>query len=578
MPRELDLFARPELIPRTARYREIEKLDRVYHGTQYEGRPDWWTGKNGPRDDEAPLRERRPCVIYKLPKAATQQVVRFLFGEKRFPKVSFEVNDGDELDPNFPPLTEEEASLLTEWTQALVQNADVQPNTRAIATKAIACRTAVVILELDAGKFKTTLPRPQDCHAQFEGGDVGKPVTRLVWSYEYDREMLDDSGQRTTFKRFVFRREWDAANVYLYDDAELIPGKEVEWMAPRVSPHGLSFCPVLWIRNESEYSSGLDGNSLYDGLTEEFEALDFALSRRHQGVAYLGAPQLIETGVEPGDGPDASGRKAGPQGYSGDAEHAVAPPARRIAPDAVWTYEGKEVNVSLLETSGKAFEVGTNHVNDIRSRVLETMGVVLTSMADTVSRVTVGADMSARFLALAHAPLIALVQEYRHTWWPKALRPLLSMMMRMTYEANRKGELIMVPGTDKVADILNRFVNRDGQWTTPQMAAHWGRFFEPSSQEISTNVDAANKAHEGKLISHETAVEFTSHDFSVDSVETELEEIEAESEQALARETTELQRLQIDTQQLPAPAQAVQADRDHGRPTDGQVDAQPAGQ
>jgi hypothetical protein len=565
---ELDLFARPELISRTARFREIEKLEKVYLGKQYDGRADWWTGTRKPGEDEVPLRERKPCIIYRLPKAATEQVVRFLFGEKRFPKISFEVNDGDS---SFPAVSDSDAAALQKWTATLIEHAQVQPGMRAIAKKAIACKTSVVIVELEDGKFRLTLPRPQDCHVQFQTGSPDKPVEKLVWCYQFDKEVADESGAPCE-RRHIFRREWDTSNVYVYEDVEIVPGKTIEWGAPTVAAHGLSFCPVLWIRNETDHCEGVDGESLYEGLIEEFEALDMSLSRRHQGIIYLGAPQLVETGVEPGDGPDATGRKAGPEGYSG-GEYAVAPKARRIAPDSVWTYEGEKVSVELVETSGKAFEVGTAHVNDIRSRVLETMGVVLTSMADTVSRVTTGADMSARFLALAHAPLIALVQEYRHTWWPKGLRPILSMMMRMTHEATRSGQMVAIPGTDKVAGILARFSTASG-WQDPIMTAHWGKFFDPSSQEISTSVDATVKAKDGGLISHETAVEFNSHDFGVDSVETEMLEIEADEAKAVERETAELKRLGLDDggKQPQSDPKTPQESGDNGRTKDGKDD------
>lgn len=566
MDKALDLFARPELIPRTARYREIDRLERVYSGTQYDGRPDWWTGKKQGSDEEVPLRERKPCIVYRLPKAATQQVVRFLFGEKRFPKVAFEITEGD---PNFPNVTDEEAKELGEWLEALIEHAQVEPQIRAIANKAISCKTAVAILELDEGKFRVTLPRPQDCHAQFQEQNPDKPVEKLVWCYEFDKEVADEAGN-PCHRRYMFRREWDQKNVYVYQDAKVVPGKPMEWGAPEVTAHGLSFCPVLWIRNEAEHADGIDGACLYDGLLEEFEALDMALSRRHQGIIYLGAPQLVETGVEDGDGPDANGRKAITPGYGTGADHQVAPKARRIAPDSVWSYEGENVTVELVETSGKAFEVGTNHVNDIRSRLLETMGVVLTSMADTVSRVTTGADMSARFLALAHAPLIALVQEYRHSWWPKGLRPLLSMMMRMTVETSATGGLVAIPGTDKAVKTLERFKTKEG-WTTPLLSARWGKFFDPSSTEIKTTVETAVAARDGRIISSETAVEFGAADLGVDSPEREIEEIEEDKTKAMEDEAAQLERLGMSDggTGLSGGAEKVPKGSDSGRAEDG---------
>ncbi len=561
MAQAFDPFAKPELINKTARFREINALEKIYEGRQYDGRPDWWTGRKGNHGEPVPLRERKPCITYKLPKASVQQVVRFLFGEKRFPKVTVsavkeeprEQPDIEGLpekpeplerspDPNFPELERPEADLLNDWIAKLIEHANLEPMMRAIACKAVACKSAAVVVEVDRGEFKLTLPRPQDCWAKFADDDPNHEVERLLWCYEFDKEVAAEDGT-PTHKRHVFRREWDAKSVYVYDDVPLEHGKPIVWGQPVETPHGLTFCPVLWIRNEPEYGEGQDGRSLIEDLGEEFEALDMALSRRHQGIIYLGVPQLVETGVEAGDGPSADGRKSGTPGYGSGAagEYKVAPPARRIAPDSVWTYEGKEVDVKLLETSGKAFEVGTAHVNDIRSRLLETMGVVLTSMADTVSRVSTGAEMSARFLALAHAPLIALVQEYRHAWWPYGLRPLLLMLMRMTLELAGSNQQILVPGTQDAVKLLGKFKSSDGKWLGPQMRPHWGRFFEPSNAELKEGAEAAVTAKDGNVVASRTAVEFVAHDFGVDNVEAELDAIEADKVTAVAKAQEQLE-------------------------------------
>lgn len=544
MAKAFDPFTRPELLSKTSRACEIDRLDRIYQGKQYEGRPNWWTGKRGPNDSkEAPIQERKPCVVYKLPKAAVQQVVRFLFGDKRFPSISLESTEETQSDSFYPKLSEDETTQVNTWIADLVEHANLQPNTRAVATKAISCRTAVVVLEVDKGEFRVTLPSPQHCWAKFVNDDPAREVERLLWVYEFEKEVADEAGRPTT-KRHLFRREWDAQGVSIYEDTELKIDGTVEWPAPRKEPHGLSFCPVLWIRNEAEYSTGVDGNSLYQDMGEEFEALDMVLSRRHQGIIYLGTPQLVETSEQLDKGPDATGRTADPVGAyatkQGSVNQASGRSARRSGPEYVWVYEGKSVDVKLLETSGKAFEVGTAHVNDIRSRILETMGVVLTSMADTVSRVSVGAEMSARFLALAHAPLLALVQEYRHTWWPHGLRSIISMLMRMTAELGASSQTILIPNTATVAPILARFKGDEG-WTTPRMKPSWGRFFEPSSDELKVSVDAAVAARDGRVIANRTAVEHTAHEFGVEDVEVEIEEIEEDAAEAQVQAQEQLE-------------------------------------
>jgi hypothetical protein len=149
--------------------------------------------------------------------------------------------------------------------------------------------------------------------------------------------------------------------------------------------------------------------------------------------------------------------------------------------------------------------------------------------------------MSARFLALAHAPLIALVQEYRHAWWPYALRPLLLMLMRMTLELVGSNQEVLIPGTSQAVELLKKFKTKDGKWTGPQMSPHWGRFFEPSNAELKEGAEAAVTAKDGNVISGRTAAEFVSHDFGVDNVEVELDEIEADKVTAVAKQQEQLE-------------------------------------
>lgn len=534
MVEAFDPFAKPHLIALSGRGREIGKLEKLYNGTQYDGRPDWWTGKSSRTGDEVPLRERKPCVIYRLPKAACQQVSRFLFGDGRFPKLCFEPNEGEEAADFYPTVSEAEAEQMETWLSDLVQQAQVKPLIQNIAASAIALSSAVLVIELLEGRFRFTRPSPQHCWAQFQHGDPSRDVERLVWCYEFDKEILDPATNLPTTKRYLFRREWDAVNVSVWDDVEVRHGVPVEWGPPKQTAHGLGFCPVLWFRNEAATAESLDGTSLIADLADEFEALDMTLSRRHQGIIYLGSPQIIETGVEPGDGPDASGRKASPVADDGRNQHGVkvATRARRIAPDAVWTYQGESVTVQMLETSGKAFEVATNHVNDIRSRILETMGVVLTSMADTVSRVSNGAEMSARFLALAHAPLISLTLEYREHWWPHGLQKMLDMLMRMVAVVASRGEVVMIPRTTEAAAVLARF-GSGNSWKTPRITPQWGRFFEPSETEIMTTVGSAVAAKDGGLVCLHSAVGRIAQDFDIESVDEEIEQIESEAAEKL---------------------------------------------
>ena len=560
---KFDPIKRPDLIKETDRHHDICRLRAYYDGKQYDKRPDWWTGLDG-NGNQVPLRERKPCVVYGLPKAAAGQVVRFLFGDGRFPGVNVpcrkEDDDADDAEeqgaPTPPPadlealeLDEESAEDVQRWLVEFIEKSCLKQRLKALARTGVACRTSVAVMSLRGGRYKFDMPRPEDCWPRFRNDDPSDDVVELAWCYEFEKNILENGKVRK--KRFWFRRAWDAQNHYIWPDLEKKLGVDPQWGAPQVIPHGLGFCPVIWTRNSTD-SAGedIDGESIYEGLFDQFDALNFAYSQRHRGIFYLGVPQPYETGVDEDDGPEATGRKAGPVGYSQgggapDASRpgAQQPAARRMAPDEVWSYQGKDVKVGLIETTGVAFEVATKHVDDIRSRACEEMGVVLASMHDTTGRVTTGAEMSAKFLALAHAPLIALVGELRHCWWADALEPILSMAMRMCAVLDGKG--ILIPGSQRVSKLLKPFIQvtqtvdeegdeRDVQtWMAPKLEPLWGRYFEPSAQEVQQGVTAANLAVDGGLISKERGARYVADDFGVEDVDRELDAIEAEKAESL---------------------------------------------
>jgi len=518
-------FAKPEYIREMARYRRLCALQKVYDGKQYDGRADWWTGVHRRGGEVVPLRERKPCVVYRLPKAMVGQVSRFLFGDSRFPRIKVQESKA---------IGDEQREMLQSWIAEFIEQASIKPASRTVAKRGIADGTAVAVIDVLDGQFQLSYPNAKDCAALFEDNDPSKPVVGFVWCYQFEKEVTGQDG-KPCLKRHWFRRQWDETSVYTWDDIEVDDNADLEWPAPTVAAHGLTFCPVIWCRNEAESVDGVDGISLIDGLEEEFEALDMTLSKRHQGIIYLGAPQIVETGVEEGDGPDESGRQSRSIGYSAAPEsHGItAPKARRLGPQIIWTYEGKDVSVQMLETTGKAFEVGTKHVEDIRSRILEQAGVVLPAMNDTTGRVTMGAEMSAKFLALLHAPLLALVSEYRETWWNEWLHSVLSMALRALVDLSA-GSSIRLDNSEQVAAIARGFYSVENgkiRWQLPAMKPIWGRYFEPSTSEIKETVGAARDAEDGKLICKKTAVSHIAADFSIDDVEEELDEIADQAEE-----------------------------------------------
>ncbi len=535
---------RPEFNHETQRYKRLSRLQAYFDGTQYKGRPDFFTGIGpGSNGKPVPLRERAPCVIYPLPKAAVNQATRFTFGESRFPTIKVTaVESGDAIAPTLA-LSEDDAEALTKGISALVEQACLRAGMRTLERRGLSSCTAVAVLAVRDGKFTVDMPHAKDCIPTFREGT--SEVVEMTICYQFDKLVPEPRTGMPQYQRHYYRRDITATDWISYEDAPVkAPGVPIDWIEASRRPHGLGFCPVVWIRNLPEsYDADPDGCSLYEGLEDELDALNFALSQRHRGITYFGTPQGYETGVEEDDGPEATGRVAGSvvpmqdesgalTGFRRPAEDET--PARKMAPNEWWRYRKDTARLGLIETSGKAFEVASAHVLDIRSRILEAIDVVLVDASTIAGK----GDISAKLMTYLYAPLLGLVDELRECWWTSGLAAILGMMLRMVAALGGKG--IYLPGAPKLATILGRFLVQDAddvtgaavtRWLPPTMTPTWGEYFSPSNTEIKLAVDTALEAA-GTLVSKETATRYVAPYFGVSDITAEAEEVDAESLEA----------------------------------------------
>jgi hypothetical protein len=523
----------PEYIQELDRYKKLSKFRQYYESKQYEGRADFFTGRKG-KSGEAPvpLRERKPCIVYPLPRAAANQVVRFTFGETRFPTVKIAPIDADTSVAG-EKLSEDQAKDLETYVANVVDRCGIKPAMRRLMRPGLATGSICAIVKLKDGLFNVQAANAEDVLARFRDDDPTSDILSLTWAYQYEANVPDPKTGRPERKRFWYRLDVDDKDFVEYQPFELRPGEPVKWVEKSRKAHGFSFCPALWMRNvEDEEHGDIDGQSLFEGLLDEFDALNFALSQRHRGINFWGTPQPWETGVEDDDGPQADGRQSNGYSPAGESPHGTSQqaPAQKISPDQIRTYRSDKAAFGLAETTGKSFEAATMHVNDVRGRCLEAMSVVLVNVSEIMGRTHQG-QMSAKFLELAYEPLLALVDEMRHCWWPSGLRALLSMMLRMTAEL--EGKRIYIPGATKAAAILKGFtVDTDTGpiWLPPPMTPAWGDYFSPDNEEIAKAIESAAAAQ--GLVPDDDRARYVLHYFDRDDVTDALEELEEERHEA----------------------------------------------
>jgi len=537
-----DSPVKPEYLSLLPRHKTLQQLRKYLCGSQYDGRPDFFTGiKDG---QEVPLRERKPCVIYPMPRGCVEQVVKFTFGEQRFPTIGVSKVETDDAVAGIT-VSEDEAEFLEGFIDALIENSRLRPSMRRTMRQGLAIGATLAIIKLKSGRFCIELANAEDVYPTFKGGDPSAELERVTWCYTFDKTVEGADGKPET-KRYWYRQDIDRQAFIEYTQVEAHIHEAPIWTVASTVTHGLGFVPARWIRNaSSEGETGIDGFSLYGEFLDEFDALNFALSQRHRGINILGVPQPYETGVEEDDGPGATGRTS--RGYSaaGDkpAHGEATAPARKSGAGQMWTYRNDKAAVGLVETTGKAFEAATSHVNDIRSRLLESMGVVLVSVSEIMGRTGAG-QMSAKFLELAYEPLLALVDEMRCSWWDGALKPLIELILQWVMKIEGKG--LLLPGAEKAAPLLSKFYvdTNDGQiWYAPKMVPNWGEYFSAGAEEVNQVVTGAIAARDAHLIPEKDAIKAVLPYYGREDVNEAIDEIEedrdAAEERALTASTNE---------------------------------------
>lgn len=483
------------------RSRHMLELERYVDGTQYTGRPDWFS-------DGAPLWERAPCIVYPAARSAIASNADLLFGGGRFPAIGF-AGDNDE----------DAESALDE----ILRRARFARVCREVFAGAQSSGSAAAIVSMRSGHVAADTVRGRWCEPELEADGS---VRRLVIQYAYI-SAVQIAGERRA-KAMLYRREIDARSDTTFLSAECREdGTAPSWQRDpkRSVNHGLGYCPAIWYPHMQGCAivDAIDGTALHEHLTDEIRALDFTLSQRHRAALYCGDPQWTEIGVAPGHNPTQRGRHAdvpaSVHGRPGEKPHASyrsgsgkAQP-RKKGPGIVWQYEDPNVKVDLHSLPGDALEALERHAADLRMKICESLGVVFIDPGDLPS----SASLSGKALEALRARQLDRCDGYREDFGDRFMIPAAHMMVRI---ARDRGA---------------RIDNLDMIEPDAEIAISWPSYFRADSAEQSQAVDRALKAVDGSLISRRRAVESVADMFGVTDVEAELEEIERESAERQAK-------------------------------------------
>lgn len=504
---------------KSARMRYLEILDNYVKGTQYAGRPDWFSS-------EVPLWERAPCVVYPIARTAIDSNVDLLLGEATFPAICVPHVD-DKLESDGPK--KEDAELVNRWLVEFEHYARLRPVSKDLFFSAQSCGSACAIVAIRDGLPVVDTTRAAWCTPTL---DVSGRVTELVIQYPYLAQIQLDDG---TWKveAMLYRRKIDATADITYRPARIDSGIP-KWVESQKIEHGLGFCPVIWYAHQKGCSTiaEVDGHAIHEYLLDEITALDFTLSQRHRAAMYAGDPQWTEVGVEPGENPSGGGRMANsvPATMRGGAPGANNPivghysggssgTVRKKSPGDVWQYESPDAKVTLHTLPGDALKSIDDHAKDLKTKICEALGVVFLDPQDMPR----GGELSGRAIAALKARQLDRCDSSRSDFGDLCLRPLVTMLLRIV-TARPTG--LRLPGLPKVAPLLAQLLERG-----LLLRLDWGPYSRPEPAEELALVQAATLALEKGIATIKSAVMMTKDVLGVEDVDEHVAQLEVEKVQ-----------------------------------------------
>lgn len=522
----------------TPRYWRINALESLWEGHGYRGRPSFW-------DKTVPLRDRAPAVQARLPKTIGERLAHMVFSERAFPSVTVATTGFGVT------LAEAEAATLSALVDDVKRAAKLSQRMRAALIQGLKTGTVCTLASLVEGR--PTLELVPAKHATPTLTRSGR-VERLVIQYK----IPDAAGKG---KMAWYRRVIGDGFDRVFDTVPCTDKGEPDWSKVDVkSEVPIEFVAVRWLRNGDDGVMGLgdiDGVPLIDGMEDEVFAVDMELSQLYRNALYNGDPQMVQTGVD--DDSTIAAPAGVPSQSRGFLADAVMKGWRAIgggeqvmqkAPGTVWKMPVGG-DAKMLESSGAGANIIKQALEELRRVVTDAMGAVIAD-PNTFAR----GDLSSKALALLFGPMLDTASDLRLAYGQLYLE-VMSDLLRLCAGQAAAAQGVRLVSWEPARPVLARLF-AGAEWVGPPLELTWGEFFEPSWQDVTQAVGAAQAANGGKpVMSARRAVKMVAPVVGIDDVDAELAAIEDESSEGAEAARDALRSLTGG-----APAQKV-------RPTDG---------
>lgn len=506
------------------RFVELSAKEAYFRGDQYHERPYDWSGnlvnpkglavmreRHGyvPSHDETPATNmRRPSTTYNLGKVVVSRFGAMLVGKKRFPTAAVAKDHDTQL-----------------WCNRVMSKAKFQAHFSEAVNLGGMMGSVLVMFKVVDGRFQLECFNTKFCTVVWKSFTEGSMHAFSV-SYPYQKQVLDEKTQRWETKTYAYRRVVTENFDIEFEPQELIASmgkyrlKDGEGAVPVPNPdrtvqHNLGRCPGRFIQNLPRYDQ-VDGDCDYEGLQSKIDRINENLSAINSAIQSNLDPTLV--------------LKMTPDDYK-RLEETGGP--IKMGNDGFAIIVGDKGDAKYIEVQCANIEVAI--------KIMELMRVWALEEADCVvadPHKISGAAQSDSAISKLYTPMLAKLDLKRTQYGDRGIKELLGDMIHahnkltavvVTEDGPTRPYLKPIEVVDP-ATLKSRAVVPNHDIESDDIELTWGRYFEPSANDVFQVVEAAVMATGGKAVTtQKQAAHFVADYFGDPAVETTIVALEAQA-------------------------------------------------
>lgn len=431
------------------RYRRLDFYQRFLDGVAYTHLRSGFYEEVDSGGTYIPLRERRPSVIYNVPRVIVNRAVRMLFGGAKWPKL---VSSDTNVNKFFQRLKDR-----SELQGAMLEAAFIG-----------SLGSVFIFYKLVNGRFFYEKRNPKFCKPIFDDEQELEEVFIMYPVFGYDLKSQGyDIAQEDMNEEYFYAKRITKQEEIIYHPIKIDEYEDDNSFRKDVNrsfEHLQGFVPGVWVKNLYP-TDGVDGECTFGRVLHIAVEIDYQLSQAGRGLKYNADPQLLIK--EPPGAPNEQQMSL----FGGGA-------GVRSTSNALFV--GHEGDAKLLEMSGQGQKVVIEFVDRLHRYALEA------ASASHKDPDRAYGNMSGRAMEILDEDLIALCSALRLTWGDAGLKPLLTKMIKTAFQTG------LLKGTDPTKD--DEFA----------IELYWGNWFDPTPADLLQSEQALDMAVQGRrLFPHE---------------------------------------------------------------------------